>query len=330
MALHRRRFALLCAASTMTRKKIFTRRAHHRRVGQRRRRGHPAVLKTFAAFGVHGTSAIACLTAQNPKRVLAVVPSSPKMLRQQIEAVFAELPPRAVKTGMLFSAADLRVVADFFQTRTDHPRIPLVVDPVMVSTSGTRLLAPAAEKVLGATLLPLATLLTPNLAEAEIWPDRKSASRKICAPPRAKSFPFRLRRPRQRRAPQRVSRGAGHFLRWPVGTDALPRPLSGDFPPMAPGAPTQPPLPPPWRWVATCRARWNGGNILSLRPLPIAIEWEPISALARSRWQRRWITPRSGPQAATPTKNLPVLPALPTRTVTAPIAPGKTRRDHPP
>ena len=149
--------------------------------------GIQADLKTFAAFGIHGTSAIACLTAQNPKRVLAVVPCSPKMLRQQIEAVFAELPPRAVKTGMLFSAANLRVVADFFQTRTDHPRIPLVVDPVMVSTSGTRLLVPAAEKVLGATLLPLATLLTPNLAEAEILAgqkirepeDLRSAARKI-------------------------------------------------------------------------------------------------------------------------------------------------------
>jgi hydroxymethylpyrimidine/phosphomethylpyrimidine kinase len=95
------------------------------------------------------------------------------MLRQQIEAVFAELPPRAVKTGMLFSAANLRVVADFFKTRTDRPRIPLVVDPVMVSTSGARLLAPAAEKVLGASLLPLATLVTPNLAEAEILAGQK-------------------------------------------------------------------------------------------------------------------------------------------------------------
>ena len=69
--------------------------------------GIQADLKTFAALGVHGASAIACLTAQNPKRVLAVEPCSPKMLRQQIEAVFEELKPAAVKTGMLFSAENI-------------------------------------------------------------------------------------------------------------------------------------------------------------------------------------------------------------------------------
>ena len=77
--------------------------------------GIQADLKTFAALGVHGTSAISCLTAQNPKRVLAVEACSPKMLRQQIEAVFAGLKPAAVKTGMLFSAENIRVVADFFR-----------------------------------------------------------------------------------------------------------------------------------------------------------------------------------------------------------------------
>jgi len=135
--------------------------------------GVQADLKTFAALGVHGTSAISCLTAQNPKRVLAVEPCSPKMLRQQIEAVFEELPPRAVKTGMLFSAANLRVVVDLFGARTARVRVPLVVDPVMVSTSGAPLLAPAAKKVLVEKLLPLATLVTPNLDEAEILSGQK-------------------------------------------------------------------------------------------------------------------------------------------------------------
>src|SRR5665647_238794 len=77
--------------------------------------GIQADLKTLAALGVHGTSAIACLTAQNPKHVLAVEPCSPKMLRQQLEAVFAELNPAAIKTGMLFSAKNISVVADFFR-----------------------------------------------------------------------------------------------------------------------------------------------------------------------------------------------------------------------
>jgi hydroxymethylpyrimidine/phosphomethylpyrimidine kinase len=135
--------------------------------------GVQADLKTFAALRVHGASAIACLTAQNPRRLLAVQPCSPKMLRQQIEAVFEELPPRAVKTGMLFSAANLRVVADIFGARKVGSRVPVVVDPVMVSTSGTRLLEPVAEKVLREKLLPLARLVTPNLDEAEILAGQK-------------------------------------------------------------------------------------------------------------------------------------------------------------
>ena len=139
--------------------------------------GIQADLKTFAALGVHGTSAIACLTAQTPKRVLAVEPCSPKMLRQQIEAVFSELPPVAVKTGMLFSAENISVVANFFRNRQSAiGNRQLVVDPVMLSTSGARLLEPAAEKMLREKLLPLATLLTPNLDEAEILADRKIRS----------------------------------------------------------------------------------------------------------------------------------------------------------
>jgi len=136
--------------------------------------GIQADLKTFAALGVHGTSTIACLTAQNPRRVLGVEACSPKMLRQQIEAVFAELKPAAVKTGMLFSAENISVVASFFKKRTaKNEERKLIVDPVMVSTSGARLLKPAAEKVLMAKLLPLATLVTPNLDEAEILAGRK-------------------------------------------------------------------------------------------------------------------------------------------------------------
>ena len=139
--------------------------------------GIQADLKTFAALGVHGASAIACLTAQNPRRVLGVEPASPKVLRQQIQAVFEELRPAAVKTGMLFSAENVRVVANFFRhppSAIRHP--PLVVDPVMVSTSGARLLESAAVKILMEKLLPLATLVTPNLDETEILVGRRPAS----------------------------------------------------------------------------------------------------------------------------------------------------------
>ena len=139
--------------------------------------GVQADLKTFAALGVHGTSAIACLTAQNPRRVLAVEACSPKMLRQQIEAVFVELKPAAVKTGMLFSAENISVVAEFFgNSKLKTQNLKLIIDPVMVSTSGARLLKPSAEKTLREKLLPLAALVTPNLDEAEILTGQKIRS----------------------------------------------------------------------------------------------------------------------------------------------------------
>lgn len=139
--------------------------------------GIQADLKTFAALGVHGTSAITCLTAQNPKAVIGVEACSPKMLRQQIEAVFAELKPAAVKTGMLFSAENISVIASYFKkSKIENRKSKLVVDPVMVSTSGARLLKASAEKVLKDKLLPLATLTTPNLDEAEILVGHKISS----------------------------------------------------------------------------------------------------------------------------------------------------------
>jgi len=132
--------------------------------------GIQADLKTFAALGVHGTSAITCITAQNPRAVTGIQAIRASMVRRQIEAVFDELPPRAVKTGMLYSREIIQTVAEFFAHRK-HP--PLVVDPVMVATSGAVLLKPSAIRVLKEKLLPLATLITPNLPEAEILAGRK-------------------------------------------------------------------------------------------------------------------------------------------------------------
>lgn len=128
--------------------------------------GIQADLKTFAALAVHGTSAITCLTAQNPRGVLGVQPASSRLVRLQLEAIFAELRPAAAKTGMLFNREIIRTVATFF--RAAAPRIPLVVDPVMVATSGARLLQASAIRALREELLPLATLMTPNLDEAAL------------------------------------------------------------------------------------------------------------------------------------------------------------------
>lgn len=132
--------------------------------------GVQADLKTFTALGVHGTSAITCVTAQNPRAVTGIQPIRADLVRGQIEAVFAELRPAAVKTGMLFSADLIRVVVDLF-ARGSHP--PLIVDPVMVATSGAILLKPGAIRMLKERLLPVATLVTPNLDEAEILVGRK-------------------------------------------------------------------------------------------------------------------------------------------------------------
>jgi hydroxymethylpyrimidine/phosphomethylpyrimidine kinase len=127
--------------------------------------GIQADLKTFAALKVHGTTAITCLTAQNPCKISRLEPCPPIMVRAQLEAIAAHFEPVAAKTGMLYSAAIIREVARFFKR---HPRIPLVVDPVMVSTSGRRLLQIEDVETLKKELLPLAAIVTPNLAEAEI------------------------------------------------------------------------------------------------------------------------------------------------------------------
>ena len=121
--------------------------------------GIQADLKTFAALGVHGTSAITCLTAQNPKGVLGIQPCTPDMLRKQIKAVFAELRPAACKTGMLFSAELVEVAAELDG---------LVVDPVMIATSGAKLIDDDAITAIRKRLLPRARLVTPNLQETEV------------------------------------------------------------------------------------------------------------------------------------------------------------------
>ena len=135
--------------------------------------GIQADLKTFAALDVHGTSVITAITGQNPLRVYGIEPCTPAIVRKQLEAVFDEIPPAAVKIGMLYSAKIIRVVADFFQNR-EAP--PIVVDPVMLSTSGMRLLERDAVDVLTKRLLPLATVVTPNLYEAELLWDKRIRS----------------------------------------------------------------------------------------------------------------------------------------------------------
>ena len=126
-----------------------------------------ADLKTFAALDVHGTSAITCITAQNPRRVVGIEACSVKIIRAQLDALASELPPAAAKTGMLFSAEIIRAVARWHREQ----QCLLVVDPVMVATSGARLLKADAVEALQRELLPRATLITPNIPEAEALVD---------------------------------------------------------------------------------------------------------------------------------------------------------------
>lgn len=130
--------------------------------------GVQADLHTFQAFGVHGTSVVTCVTAQNPRAVLGVHAIPGSMVRLQWEAVVTAFPPAAVKTGMLLSRTIIDAVVACVRSA---PPPFLVVDPVMVSTSGAALLEPGARRALMDRLLPMASLLTPNLDEARLLSD---------------------------------------------------------------------------------------------------------------------------------------------------------------
>jgi hydroxymethylpyrimidine/phosphomethylpyrimidine kinase len=125
--------------------------------------GIQADLKAFAAAGCFGTSAIVALTAQNTLGVVAVQELPPGFVQAQLEAVFDDIGVDAAKTGMLFSRELIGTVADFLE---EH-QVPLVVDPVMVASSGAKLLEDDAIETLVRRLFPLATVVTPNLMEAE-------------------------------------------------------------------------------------------------------------------------------------------------------------------
>ena len=126
--------------------------------------GIQADLKTFTAFDVYGASVVTALTAQNTRGVRGIAAVEPAFVAAQLDAVLDDLDVGAAKTGMLLSAAVIDVVVDRLAAR---PPRHLIVDPVLVATSGAPLLEPAAIARLRERLVPLATLLTPNLREAE-------------------------------------------------------------------------------------------------------------------------------------------------------------------
>ena len=131
--------------------------------------GIQADMKTMMANGVYAMSAVTALTAQNTTGVAGILESSPEFLGQQLDCIFTDIRPDAVKIGMLPSAALMRAVAGKLR---EYGAIRIVVDPVMVATSGSRLMEEDAVQVMKEELFPLADVITPNLPEAEVLSGR--------------------------------------------------------------------------------------------------------------------------------------------------------------
>lgn len=124
--------------------------------------GIQADLKAFAHLGCHGMSAVVALTAQNTAGVTAITEAAPEFIEAELKAIYSDIGVDAAKTGMLFSAPIIETVASFHE---NNP-VPLVVDPVLVASSGARLIQPDAFEALVSRLFPLASVITPNLPEA--------------------------------------------------------------------------------------------------------------------------------------------------------------------
>jgi hydroxymethylpyrimidine/phosphomethylpyrimidine kinase len=139
--------------------------------------GIQADLKAFAAAGVYGSSVLVALTAQNTTAVTAVHELPRAFILAQLDAVFDDIGVHATKTGMLFSRGNIETVADFLE----HQPVPLVVDPVLIASSGAQLLQDDAVETLVGRLFPLATVVTPNVPEAEALTGVAGATRRELA-----------------------------------------------------------------------------------------------------------------------------------------------------
>src|SRR5436190_22647917 len=131
--------------------------------------GFQSYLKTFSALGVYGLTALTCVVAEIPEKVSQIEPVTPKIIREQIQVLAKSFGIAAAKTGLLYSAEIVETVAGALVDLSGRfvNRVPLVIDPVTVATSGDLLLRPDAIALYESELFPLAALLTPNLVEAE-------------------------------------------------------------------------------------------------------------------------------------------------------------------
>jgi len=129
--------------------------------------GIQADLKTFSAFGIFGTSVITAITAQNLNGVYAIQPINTDVVEKQLLAVLEGFPIRAIKTGMLFSKEIIETIANVL-SKDEYRHIPIVIDPVFVATSGSKLFQDEAIEMLTTKLFPLGAVITPNIPEAEV------------------------------------------------------------------------------------------------------------------------------------------------------------------
>ena len=216
--------------------------------------GIQADIKTMTANGVYAMSAVTALTAQNTTGVYGMLESTPEFLASQLDCVFTDIFPDAVKTGMVSSTGLIEVIADKLK---QYGARNIVVDPVMVATSGSRLISQEAVDALKELLLPLATVLTPNIPEAEVLSGMTiSGPADMEAAAQAISETYGCA----------VLCKGGHEvndaddLLWRDGErQVVPRPADRTTPtPTAPAAPSPAPSPPTWPRALTWTRRWSG------------------------------------------------------------------------
>ncbi len=214
--------------------------------------GIQADLKTMQALGVHGMSVVCAVTAQNSVGVQNFWELPPEAVRAQLESVLSDIPVQAIKTGMLASSA---IVCEVAEVLADV-RAPLVIDPVAVSKHGHSLLMPGGGETMRESLLPLATVVTPNLDEAEQLTGIKAADEDAM---------LAVARAIKELGPRWVLVKGGHLAGDPVdvlfdGNRAWRFGGNGSRPrtPMGPAARWRRRSRPIWPWGRTCRTRWRG------------------------------------------------------------------------
>ena len=239
--------------------------------------GIQADIKTMTVNGVYAMSAVTALVAQNTTGVRSIVECTPAFLAEQLDCVFTDIFPDAVKTGMVSNIALIETIADKL---TQYGARNLVVDPVMVATSGDRLISEDAVETLKARLLPLALVITPNIPEAEILSGRTIST--------AAEMEAAARSIYDRYGCAVLCKG-GHNLndandllwraeggKWFAATSTIPTPT-------APAAPSPAPLPPTWPRAAGWTRPWSGQKPIS------PVHWRPCWTWAAA--PAPWTTP---------------------------------------